>query len=113
MPYKDDQDRESLKPRPSDGTKSGSDTDVADKTQDAAWNPNKTRPGKEMDSAEQESESDGGNPLEASGANQELSKPQGDNPGAGHEKKNDHPNQDKQKRSGGSSGPKKGKTSAA
>lgn len=70
LPYKDSQDRESLKPRAQESTRSGSDDDVAANT-DAAFNPDKTRP--EQSAAET---ADG--QLNASGANQEFNKPQGD-----------------------------------
>jgi len=95
MSYKDDQDRQSLKPRPSEGTKSGSDDEVAEKT-DAAFNPNKTAPEEEKASA-----ANNGNPLEASGANQEFSKPQ--SPEEPKDKS------DKKTKSGGSKGKKHGK----
>lgn len=95
--YKDDQDRESLKPRPTDGTQSGSVYDVVDK-KDASFNPKNTEPEAERESAARESN---GNPLEASGANQELSRPQ----------KPEGPidTSDKKTRSGGSRGKKHGK----
>ncbi|KAL2150753.1 hypothetical protein VTH82DRAFT_7316 [Thermothelomyces myriococcoides] len=69
--YADEQDRRSLNPRRSEGTKSGTDDQVAEKT-DAAFNPSKTGPEEAKESAARESN---GNPLEASGANQEFSKP--------------------------------------
>jgi len=69
---KDDKDRQSLNPRRSEGTKSGFDDEVAEKT-DAAFNPKTTTPEAEKESAAKASN---GNPLEASGANQEFSKPQ-------------------------------------
>ncbi|KAG7286133.1 hypothetical protein NEMBOFW57_008436 [Staphylotrichum longicolle] len=97
MSYKDDQDRQSLKPRRSEGTKSGSDDEVAEKT-DAAFNPNKTSPEDEKASA-----ANNGNPLEASGANQEISKPQA--PEEPQDKS------DKKTKSGGSQGTKHGKVS--
>ncbi|AEO58856.1 hypothetical protein MYCTH_17585, partial [Thermothelomyces thermophilus ATCC 42464] len=71
LSYKDDQDRRSLKPRSSEGTKSGSDDQVAENTE-AAFNPNMTSPEEAKESAAKHSN---GNPLEASGANQEFSKP--------------------------------------
>ncbi|KAL2207762.1 hypothetical protein CC79DRAFT_1333590 [Sarocladium strictum] len=74
LPYKDDQDRESLKPRSTENTKTGSDQDVAGADPDAAFNPNKTSP----EAAHQAADDNAGNPLEGSGANQELSKPRGD-----------------------------------
>ena len=91
-PYKDDQDRNSLKPRASDQTKSAADGDVA-AHEDAAFNPNKTRPEEAKDAAGKKTDA---NPLEVSGANQDISKPPGDNSG-GRLK----PGQDKERRSGG------------
>ncbi|KFA62977.1 hypothetical protein S40285_06847 [Stachybotrys chlorohalonatus IBT 40285] len=73
-PYRDSQDRNSLKPTSTEGTKSGKDDDVA-ANPDAAFNPSKTSPEEAERTAGVESN---GNPLDASGANQGLSKPQGD-----------------------------------
>lgn len=73
LPYKDSQDRESLKPGSTEYTKSGRDDD-ASKNPDAAFNPNKTRPETEGATAGAGTQ---GNPLDASGANQELSTPTG------------------------------------
>ncbi|KAF6833583.1 hypothetical protein CPLU01_05459 [Colletotrichum plurivorum] len=94
-PYKDDQDRNTLKPRSTEGTKSGRDEDVAKDSE--AFDPSRTRP---------ETQRQGGGPeLEVSGANQEVSKPQGDKPGdkggAGKETR-------KGGKSGGGSTPKAG-----
>ncbi|KAL1842670.1 hypothetical protein VTJ49DRAFT_4581 [Mycothermus thermophilus] len=79
--YKDDQDRNTLKPRPSDSTKSGSDDEVATKSFDAAFNPQKTsEPEEALASSQREEQqrraggSDNGNPLEVSGANPDVSK---------------------------------------
>lgn len=70
-PYKDDQDRNTLKPRSTEGTKSGRDDDVAKNSE--AFDPSRTRP---------ETERQGGGPeLDVTGANQDVSKPQGDKPG--------------------------------
>ncbi len=66
--YKDDQDRQSLKPRRAETTKSGTDDEVAAQT-DAAFNPKKTSPEEAKASA-----AGNGNPLDASGANREFSK---------------------------------------
>lgn len=76
LPYKDDQDRESLKPRSTEGTKSGSDNETAQT--DAAFDGSKTSPEAAHESAEKES---GGNPLDTSGANQSKSKPLGEEGG--------------------------------
>ncbi|KAH8897053.1 hypothetical protein GQ53DRAFT_594790, partial [Thozetella sp. PMI_491] len=70
--YKHDKDRESLKPRSSEGTKSATDEEVS-AHKDAAFNPKKTDPAEAKATAGKGGK---GNPLEASGANQELSKPQ-------------------------------------
>lgn len=70
LPYKDSQDRESLRPSATENTKTGRDDDVAGADPDAAFNPNKTRP--------EEAEAASSGTLEGSGANQPLSKPRGD-----------------------------------
>ncbi|ELQ35912.1 hypothetical protein MCOR27_006974 [Pyricularia oryzae] len=84
MPYKDDQDRESLKPRAQEYSKSEGGDNEAAKT-DAAFNPNKTRPETEKKA--------GGESLDASPANKDISatKPQ----------ENNTSGQQKQKASGG------------
>jgi hypothetical protein len=79
-PYKNSQDRETLDPRRPENTQSGRDDDVAQKPA-AAFDPRKTRPETSYRAAERASSADGedgSNPLQASGANQELSKPMGD-----------------------------------
>ncbi|KAL7951854.1 hypothetical protein V8C42DRAFT_305428 [Trichoderma barbatum] len=103
IPYKDSQNRESLKPGSNDGTKSGRDDDVAAQ-KDAAFNPSKTSPEEEREAAGQGNET---NPLDASGANQEFSKPMGD----GETAHNTGPGKETRKggRSGAGSPPKKGK----
>lgn len=73
LPYKDDQDRKSLKPQTTQGSVSGTDQEAAES--DAAFDRNTTRPEAEKDQAEKGS---GGNPLETSGADQSKSKPVGD-----------------------------------
>ncbi|WYZ37778.1 hypothetical protein EsH8_II_001284 [Colletotrichum jinshuiense] len=92
------QDRESLNPSSNEGTKSGDDSEAAHVK--GAFDPSTTRPGKERKEAN-------GNTLDVSGANQEVSKPQGDNPngkgGTGKGAKKGG------KSSGGASTPKGGK----
>merc|ERR1712224_359055 len=104
FPYKDSQDRESLRPRAQEGSRSTSDDDVANNP-DAAFNPHKTRPETEMKAAE-EGRGDDASPLEASGANQSFNKPRGD------EKSPNDRGLGKEVRKGGTSGgaspPKKG-----
>ncbi|ODA82754.1 hypothetical protein RJ55_01263 [Drechmeria coniospora] len=72
-PYKDSQNRESLKPKSAEGTMSGRVDDVAKNA--AAFDPSKTSPETERREAARDA---GDNPLDASGANQEISKPLGD-----------------------------------
>ncbi|GKT46552.1 uncharacterized protein ColSpa_06733 [Colletotrichum spaethianum] len=67
--YKDSQDRESLKPGGTEGTKTGRDSEVAHEK--GAFDPSTTRPGSEKGEAD-------GHVLDVSGANQAASKPQGD-----------------------------------
>jgi hypothetical protein len=76
MPYKDDQDRNSLKPKSTEGSKSGTDQGTAET--DAAFDPSKTRPEEEKEAAGSEKE---GNPLAVRGANQKKSVPLGDKGG--------------------------------
>ena len=76
LPYKDSQDRQTLRPRSTQHTKSASDDDVAANV-DAAFNPHKTSPEVEQETAAAGADNTV-NPLEASGANQEISKPHGD-----------------------------------
>lgn len=76
-PYKDDQDRESLKPKSTEGSKSGTDQDAAETS--AAFDPSTTSPEGAKDKAEGETN---GNPLDVSGANHGKSKPLGSQGGA-------------------------------
>lgn len=76
LPYKDDQDRESLKPRSTEGTKSGTDNAAAQSG--AAFDPSTTSPEVAKDKAEREG---GGNSLDVSGANPDKSKPLGESGG--------------------------------
>lgn len=103
FPYKDSQDRESLKPGTNDGTRSGRDDDVSAQ-EDAAFNPRKTDPDAEREAAGRGNET---NPLDASGANQEFSKPMGE----GKQAFDTGPGKETRKggKSGGGSAPKKGK----
>lgn len=77
LPYKDDQDRESLKPKSTEGSKSGTDDAAAQSS--AAFDPSTTSP----EGAKNKAESEGGdNPLEMSGASHDKSKPLGNSGGA-------------------------------
>ncbi|KAH7312393.1 hypothetical protein B0I35DRAFT_480850 [Stachybotrys elegans] len=105
--YKDSQDRNSLRPSSAENTKSGRDDDAA-ANPDAAFNPKKTSPEEAERTANKNSATDT-NPLEVSGANQEMSKPTGD------EKTKKKSGAGKETRKGGKSGsgdaPKGKKTS--
>lgn len=106
MPYKDDQDPNSLKPKSTEGSKSGTDQSAAET--DTAFDPSSTHPEEEKNAADNKKE---GNPLDVSGANQENSLPLGDE--GGLEMKGTTKNKGSGKASGGGSPEKKGKTSAA
>ncbi|KAB5542998.1 hypothetical protein GE09DRAFT_1061534 [Coniochaeta sp. 2T2.1] len=90
--YKDDQDRESLKPKAPYGSQSAGD-------EAASHNPD-SYSRKKTDPSKEKKEQD----LDVSGANQDLSKPQGDN--AAEESRASGP--DRKARSGGSKGHKAG-----
>jgi hypothetical protein len=96
-PYKDDQDRESLKPRAQEYSKSGSDEEVA-ANEEAAFDPSKTRPEQEKEAA---GKGNAGNPLETSPANQAVA-----HGGRGVEEDKTHAG--KQRASGGGNAPKAG-----
>jgi hypothetical protein len=68
--YKDDQDRESLKPKAHEYTQSGTD-DQAAANEDAAFNPDKTSPEAAKETAGKGGD---GNPLESSPANKDFAK---------------------------------------
>ncbi|KAI0022789.1 hypothetical protein F4780DRAFT_777254 [Xylariomycetidae sp. FL0641] len=98
LPYKDDMDRESLKPKAHEYTHSGTDEQTA-QNPDAAFNPDKTSPEAERETAGQGNAS---NPLGASPANKEFAE-------AGQGKPEDKPHGGQSKSSGGGSAPKSGK----
>ncbi|KAK5661941.1 hypothetical protein OQA88_10051 [Cercophora sp. LCS_1] len=83
MPYKDDQDRQSLKPRPNDSTKSGSDLDPSDH-EEASFSSKMTKP--EEEKANMQTECNG-SPLEFSGANKEISDEKDEKAGSKEDKK--------------------------
>jgi hypothetical protein len=97
--YKDDQDREALQPKAPYGSQSPGD-EAATQNPDS-YSRNKTDPSKEK--------KDEPNELEVSGANQELSKPQGDD---AHKESRPTKSDDRKASSGGkTSAGKKGKPS--
>ncbi|KAI1078103.1 hypothetical protein F5B20DRAFT_242531 [Whalleya microplaca] len=68
VPYKDDMDRESLKPKAHESTQTGTDDEMAHNP-DAAFNPNKTDPEVARQAA---GVGNNGNPLNGSAANKEF-----------------------------------------
>ncbi|KAG9524078.1 hypothetical protein KCU71_g10468, partial [Aureobasidium melanogenum] len=107
---KDAQSKDSLKPEPNEYSKSGSDDEAA-RVEQTAFDPNKTSPEEQHDSAASESAQLGqaSNPLNVSPANQEVSKPRGSTEG-GHQgsaaSSSDSPSD--RSRSSGSGSPNKG-----
>ncbi|KAI3320297.1 hypothetical protein HD806DRAFT_538487 [Xylariaceae sp. AK1471] len=103
IPYKDDMDRESLKPKAHEYTQSGTDEETAAKHDDASFNPNKTSPESAKDTAAEGAKQKGKqNPLEASPANHGFAE-------GGKDKGESKPTLGKSKRSGGNDAPKAGK----
>ncbi|KAI1366938.1 hypothetical protein F5Y08DRAFT_108902 [Xylaria arbuscula] len=104
-PYKDDMDRESLKPKAHEYTQSGTDDETASKHGDAAFNPNKTSPERERDTAAQGASQQGkdSSPLEASPADHDFAK------GGKAPAVEDQAKSGQTKRSGGGDAPKAGK----
>lgn len=101
LPYKDDQDRQTLKPRSTEGSKSGTDNGAAQSS--AAFDPSTTSPEEAKERAEGE---EYGNPLDVSGANHSKSKPFGE---SGGEEMKGTARQENKKSSHGHSPEKKGK----
>ncbi|KAI0133669.1 hypothetical protein BJ170DRAFT_678603 [Xylariales sp. AK1849] len=93
--YKDDQDRESLKPKAHEYTQSGTDEGAAAQ-EDAAFNPDKTSPESAKETAGQGQE---GNELGVSPADKGVAE-------GGRGKEEDKPKQGGNKQSGGGSAPK-------
>ncbi|OTA90552.1 hypothetical protein M434DRAFT_397923 [Hypoxylon sp. CO27-5] len=100
-PYKDDMDRETLKPKAHEYTQSGTDEEVATK-KDAAFNPHKTDPESESNAAAAESN---GNPLNASPANKGFAE-------AGSGKAEDKAHGGQKKASGSGDAPKNRKSTS-
>ncbi len=76
-PRKDSQDKDSINTEATEYSKSGSD-DQSARNQDAAFDPDVTSPEGEKDAA---GKGKGGNPLDVSPANREVSKPRGEQEG--------------------------------
>ncbi|TKA70245.1 hypothetical protein B0A49_05315 [Cryomyces minteri] len=107
-PSKDSQDKDSVVPKSTEYSKSGSD-DASAATEDAAFDPNTTRPEQEQGQAEAESGGASNNPLEVSPANQEVSKARGEQEGgAGASKAESGQSSGREGASGGGSPTKNG-----
>ncbi|KAI0189653.1 hypothetical protein F4808DRAFT_465900 [Astrocystis sublimbata] len=106
LPYKDDMDRESVKPKAHEYTASGTDEETAKKHGDAAFNPDKTAPETEKKAAGSgAAQQDKENPLAASPADKDFAS--GGSSGKSHE--GGAPKESgKTRRSGGGSPPKAG-----
>ncbi|KAI1118277.1 hypothetical protein F5Y14DRAFT_258279 [Nemania sp. NC0429] len=98
LPYKDDMDRESLKPKAHENTQSGTDDETAARHGDAAFNPDKTAPEHEKDTAGKGSKR---NPLAASPADHGFAK-------GGQDGGEAQPKRGEAKKSGGGDPPKAG-----
>ncbi|KAH8159652.1 hypothetical protein CIB48_g8592 [Xylaria polymorpha] len=104
MPYKDDMDRESLKPKAHENTQSGTDDETAAQHGDAAFDPDKTAPETEKNAVAQgAAQKNKDNPLDASPADHDFAAG-GDARGEGRPQQSG-----KSKRSGGGDAPKAGK----
>ncbi|RYP44962.1 hypothetical protein DL768_008624 [Monosporascus sp. mg162] len=104
-PYKDDMDRESLKPKAHENTQSGTDDQTA-QNEDAAFNPDKTSPEEERAAAGTGNKPNT-NPLEESPANQGFA---GNTTGAKEDQRRGGGG-NRQKPSGSGDAPKSGKVS--
>ena len=106
LPYKDDMDRESLKPKTHENTQSGTDDQVAQDS-DAAFNPHKTDPDSERAAAARENKSQPGegSPLDESPGNPDFA---GNTTGSREDHRPGGPG-DSRKPSGGGDAPKKTK----
>ena len=79
FPRKDSQHKDSINTEATEYSKSGTD-DAAARQEEAAFDPSQTDPGAEKQTAG-EGTGSGGNPLDVSPANQDISKPRGDQEG--------------------------------
>ncbi|KAI0483836.1 hypothetical protein F4859DRAFT_415021 [Xylaria cf. heliscus] len=112
IPYKDDMDRESLKPKSHEYTQSGTDEETAAQHGDAAFNPDKTSPETEKATAAQgAAQKNKQSPLDASPADHGFAAGgSAEGEGEGEGKREGRPQQSgKSKRSGGGDAPKAGK----
>lgn len=112
-PYKDDMDRESLKPKAHENTQSGTDEEVAVEHSDAAFNPRKTAPETEKKAAAEGAAQKGKqtDPLASSPADHDFAKgggAEGEGKSTRGADKNGKGNE-KEKSSGAGNPPKAGK----
>jgi hypothetical protein len=109
LPYKDDQDREAVKPKAHEYTVSGTDDQTA-AHEEAAFNPDETRPEQEKKTAGKGGGGGGGgnNPLEGSPANKDMAE---GGQGKEGDKEENKLTKGSQKPSGGGSPEKGGRSS--
>ncbi|EME89354.1 uncharacterized protein MYCFIDRAFT_123521, partial [Pseudocercospora fijiensis CIRAD86] len=79
-PYKDSQDKDSLKPHSNEYSKSGGDQAAA-ATESVAFDASKTSPEAQQESARQETGGNSNDPLNVSPANRDISQPRGQQEG--------------------------------
>jgi len=102
MPYKGDQDKDSLKPGSSEYSKSGSGGDDGAASSNAAFDPSQTSPEQQKRNVGKENGGDSNNSLDVSPANTKVSEGKGDKVEKAGE------NGDRKRTSGAGSAPKAG-----
>ncbi|GAB7363472.1 hypothetical protein MBLNU230_g3744t1 [Neophaeotheca triangularis] len=112
-PRKDSQDKDSINTEATEYSKSGTDDQSASATENTAFDPKTTSPEAEHRQANREVGGDeSANPLNVSPANQEVSKPRGQQEGgpegSSKETGGKRDNSDRERTSGGASPPKSG-----
>ncbi|KAF7191321.1 hypothetical protein HII31_07344 [Pseudocercospora fuligena] len=104
--YKDDQDKDSLNPHSTEYSKSGGDQAAA-ATENAAFDPSKTSPEEQHESARQETGGDSNNPLNVSPANHDISQPRGAQEGGAQGSAGETGSGSSRQRTSGGGSPKK------
>lgn len=106
MAQKDAQNKDSLNPRSTEYSKSGSD-DFSAATEKAAFDPSSTSPEEAMDTADKESGEET-SPLDVSPANQEVSQPRGASEGGAEGSAGESGQTSERQRTSGRGSPQKG-----
>jgi len=110
FPYKNTQDKDTIKTDSNEYSKSGGDGAAARQTEDIAFNPDKTSPEEQHDAASRKMGGDSNNPLNVSPANTEIGKPRGEQEGGaqGSPGETGQGSEQRSKTSGGGSAQKSG-----